>query len=121
MSTLSSVMAQDLSYNAPGKAAFHKVAKQVLRKVVKQLGLSKGEFTVRSNQAGYAVSGEVILHSDSVYVSVSEGYGGAKILYRACNGQKDFSGGTNHYMTPCELESDSGICRLRTLIDGAAA
>lgn len=84
---------------AEAKAYFHSAGKKFLREVAKELDLPKGTFEVRSNMGGIAVSGEVTLHSDTLYVQLSESCmrPGVDILFRSCRGRKDYSGGMNHW------------------------
>ena len=51
-----------------------------------------------SNRGGIAVSGEVTLHADDLYVQVSQSTMGsdAGILFRSCKGRHDYTGGQNH-------------------------
>jgi hypothetical protein len=56
-----------------------------------------GAWNVRSNQGGIAVSGEVTLHMDRVYIQIHQScVSGPSVLVRACNGQHDYTGGVNH-------------------------
>ncbi len=109
------VLNKDLSYNETDKATFHKEAKSVLRKVAKAMGLEKGEFDLRSNKGGIAVSGEVTLHSDNAYIQVSQSMGRPTVLYRSCNGRKDYSGGQNQYVDVSALLDDSTISKFKSL------
>lgn len=85
---------------AARKELFHSLGKKFLKAIATALDLKKGEFEVRSNQAGIAVSGEVTLHTNHIYVQLSEhsfGRRGISILYRTCKGQKDYTGGQNNF------------------------
>ena len=87
---------------AKDKATLHNSGRSFLKALADDLGLTKDQYTVRSNKAGIAVSGEVTLHADSLYVQLSESVmrpGQVGILYRSCQGQKDYSGGMNHHLT----------------------
>lgn len=119
---LQTIMDQDLGYNPSGKAAFHKAARRLLREVASQLGLSKSEFTIRSNEGGIAVSGDVTLHADSIYISIEQRFGGSDhyVLYRSCKGQGDYSGGCNNYMSVEDLESGDSVFRLQRVLQVAA-
>ena len=79
------------------KTTFHKQCKTILRKLAKELGLERGAYEVRSCLGGPAVMGEVILHTDSLYVVLSEYplVGGVQTMWRTCNGRKDYTGGRN--------------------------
>ena len=82
------------------KQAFHAEGKRFLKKVADALGLEKDSYDVRSNQGGMAVSGEVTLHSDTLYVQLYESATsrGVSVLYRSCASRKDYSGGQNHFI-----------------------
>lgn len=87
----------DEGYNK--KKSMHSKGRAFLRRLAADLGLPKGSYDIRSNVAGIAVSGEVTLHAERVYVQLAEWYsspGGVSVLYRACNGRKDYSGGRNN-------------------------
>ena len=102
---LSQILKTNLSYNAEGKEAFHKEGKRVLRLLVKELGLKKGEYEIRSNQGGIAVSGEVTLHADHWYIQVAQPCcQGGPVLWRLCQSQKDYTGMSNNYATALALE-----------------
>ena len=84
---------RSLSYCEPElKKAFHREGKKVLRKLAALMGLKKGQFDVRSNMAGIACSGEVILHTERLYVQIDQTIMGPQsvILMRTCNGRKDY-------------------------------
>ena len=90
------------------KAAFHSKGKAFMRKLAAELGLVKGSFDVRSNMGGIAVSGEITLHSDSLYVQLSEScmHRGGSLLYRSCKGRKDYTGGPNHFEKMADLKNE---------------
>jgi hypothetical protein len=92
------------------KAAFHKEGKQFLKSLAKALALRPGSFDIRSNLGGIAVSGEVTLHHERLYVQLSESaiQPGVSILYRSCQGRKDYSGGQNHFCAIGSLTSSDG-------------
>lgn len=106
---LCSVLESDLSYNESGKLLFHKEAKSALRKVAKTLQLNSNEFDLRSNKGGIAVSGEVTLHTESLYIQISQSMGQANVLFRSCNGIKDYSGGQNRYVKIESLLDDNTV------------
>ena len=81
------------------KKAMHSKGRAFLKRLADDLGLAKGAYDIRSNQGGIAVSGEVTLHGERIYVQLAEYYssrGGVSILYRSCNGRKDYGGGRNN-------------------------
>jgi len=87
-------------YDDLGKMDMHREAKRAMKALATALGLSKGDYDLRSNLSGTASSGEVTLHTDRLYVQVQVPVGmgpGVEILYRACKSRKDFSGEMNHF------------------------
>lgn len=105
LETLAKMASPINSYSAAGhikKAKMHSSGRAFLRRLAADLGLAAGTFDIRSNQGGIAVSGEVTLHGEAIYVQISEWYsakGGASVLYRSCKGRKDYSGGQNNSTT----------------------
>ena len=80
------------------KDEFHGTARLILRRVAKSLVqqgyLSPADYTIRSNKAGSAVLGEVILHTNWFYLMIGE----SGILYRLCNSLDDYTGGQNRWL-----------------------
>ena len=89
-----------LAYNPDLKEAFHQRGKALLRRIAGDLGYGKGGYDLRSNKGGTAVSGEITLHADDIYIQFAQYYGDAArgILYRECKNRQDFTGGRNLYM-----------------------
>ena len=93
------------------KKEFHKAGKKVLQWVLSQLG-TKGE--VRSCLGGPAVLGEVILHTDYVYVQLCQlrdkdiftNKTETKFMFRGCNGRGDFVGQRNHWYSYDDLANN---------------
>ena len=68
------------------------------------LQLASGTYEMRVCAGGPAVSGEVILHADALYVQVSiGGFGRGEILLRRCRGRADYVGERNHWARMAEL------------------
>lgn len=86
---------------APRKVRMHQQGRAFLKRLAADLGLAHGQFDIRSNVAGPAVSGEVTLHADHIYVQLSEHYScaGVGVLYRTCKHRTDYTGGRNHTTT----------------------
>lgn len=82
------------------KARLHREAKSVLRIVAKQLALNPGDYEIRSNLGGIAVSGEITLHSSTLYIQLSDSalFSGLQILFRRCKNMKDYCGEQNHFL-----------------------
>jgi hypothetical protein len=85
--------------DAAAKLLFHSRARSQLRRVATALGLQPGDYDLRSNQGGIAVSGEITLHTDHIYVQASQSAMGhhSGVLFRNCKGRKDYSGGPNNF------------------------
>jgi len=109
---LSTMPAGINSYSDVGharKQTLHSSGRAFLRRLAADLGLAPGSFDIRSNRAGIAVSGEVTLHAEWLYVQLGEsciGRGGVSVLYRSCKGRKDYSGGQNHWRTMAQMHAD---------------
>ena len=110
------IMAKDLGYNPVAKAEFHKEGRKALKRLAAFLELAPGSFEVRSNVAGIAVSGEVVLHGTEVYVMLEQRYlgPGNEVLYRRVAGRKDYTGERNHFADVGELvDTASFAAKLR--------
>ena len=80
------------------KNKFHSLARRRLRQVANALGLTSKDYDLRTNKAGIAVSGETTLHTDTLYIQISAGFSGlGEVMFRACDGRKDYSGRANHF------------------------
>ena len=87
------------SYAPDQKRRFHAAARARLRRLAAELGFPPAAFDLRSNQGGIAVSGEITLHHARIYVQVCQPSTRADsgILIRTCDGQRDYTGGRNHF------------------------
>lgn len=102
MKQLIDIQNNKFEYDYLNKTEFHKLAKAELRKLVKHLGMTRGTYDIRSNLGGDAVAGEVILHTEKVYLQIiTKGFGekGLRVMYRTCKGRKDYTGGQNNYVS----------------------
>ncbi len=88
------------SYDEEQKKRFHLAARARLRKLAAELRLPSGTYDIRSNKGGIAVSGEITLHHDRIYVQVCQSVMGSRssILIRTCKGRRDYTGGPNHFV-----------------------
>ena len=88
-----------VAYDAAGKRVFHSRARSQLRRLAVALGLKPGSYDLRSNPGGIAVSGEITLHADHIYVQASQPATGhdTGIMYRTCQGRTDYYGGANNF------------------------
>jgi hypothetical protein len=104
------------AYNDAQKRSFHATGRKRLRALATVLGLKAGTYEVRSNRGGVAVSGEVTLHGENLYVQICQPATGADsgILIRTCKGRKDYTGGPNNLLPLSWLdhtEALAGYCR----------
>lgn len=113
---------QRCAYDATQKHRFHVLAAARLRMLaVAHLGFAKGAFDLRSNPGGIAVSGEITLHHEAVYVQVSQpafAGGDIGILIRTCQGRRDYAGGHNHFAPLALLDDLPELARrVRTVME----
>ena len=95
------------AYAPEQKRCFHAAARARLRKLAATLGFAPASYDLRSNPGGIAVSGEITLHHEHVYIQVSQPATGhdSGILIRTCKGRRDYTGGRNHF-APLSLLDD---------------
>jgi len=60
------------AYDPEVKQRFHTAARARLRRLATTLGFPSGSFDLRSNPGGIAVSGEITLHHEDVYIQVCQ-------------------------------------------------
>jgi len=89
------------------KELFHKNAKAYLNELAKRMNLPKDSYSVRSNKGGPAVLGDVILHTDSLYINLGGSLYNNSFMYRKCQSQKDYTGGINTWMRYTDLVEKS--------------
>jgi hypothetical protein len=73
-----------VAYDADAKRRFHHQARCRMLDLADALGLEPDEYDLRSNQGGIAVSGEVTLHADRLYVQASQP--GPERIPASCSG-----------------------------------
>ena len=90
-----------VAYDPEAKRLFHARAQQQLKALAAALGLADDQYDLRSNEAGPGTSGEITLHTSSLYVQVRQSCMGpeAGILFRSCQGRRDYVGGVNNFAT----------------------
>ncbi len=95
------------------KRAFHNHARRQLKQLADALGLAPGSFDLRSNSGGIAVSGEATLHADHVYVQACQPAAGhdTGLLFRTCQGRKDYYGGPNNFASLDLLNRPEDLAR----------
>ncbi len=80
------------------KAEFLRTGKRILKTLATEyLKLPPGTFDLRTNPAGPAVSGDVILHGEHVYVQFEQSAMTRCFLWRTCKERRDYTGGPNHW------------------------
>jgi len=103
-----------VAYDDDAKRLFHNHARRQLRELADALGLTPGSFDVRSNQGGIAVSGEITLHAGHLYVQACQPAAGqdSGVLFRTCEGRKDYTGGRNNFASLDLLNDPSQLARI---------
>lgn len=111
-------------YNAEQKRSFHATARRRLRKLADLLGWAPNSYDLHNNQGGIAVSGEITLHHDRIYIQVSQPATGhdTGILIRTCEGRRDYHGGRNHFASLRLLDDLPALAvRIRAVAGDTAA
>jgi hypothetical protein len=105
---------KSVAYDANAKRLFHRRARRRLLDLAAALDLQPDDYDLRSNQGGIAVSGEVTLHADHLYVQVSQPATGSDtgILFRNCEGRRDYTGGRNNFASLDLLHRPDGLADL---------
>lgn len=82
-------------YNDELKEDYRKLGRKILKAIVELVGLKKGEYDIRWNPGGIAVSGDHTLHTDKFYLALHDNCGTGWFYWRTCKGRKDYTGGPN--------------------------
>jgi hypothetical protein len=104
-----------VAHDGEAKRAFHTQVRRRLRLLGTALGLTREGYDLRTVKADIAVSGEVTLHGDRIYVRVSQpaaGSGEEGILFRTCEGREDDTGGANNFASLDLLHQPKELARL---------
>jgi hypothetical protein len=103
-----------VAYDDDAKRRFHRETRRRLLELAAALDLKRCDYDLRSNQGGIAVSGEVTLHADRLYVQASQPATGSDtgILFRTCEGRRDYTGGRNHFASLDLLHRPAALARL---------
>jgi hypothetical protein len=109
-----SAFKKPVAYDAEAKRAFHTQARRRLRLLGTTLDLTRDAYDLRTTKAGIAVSGEITLHGDRIYVQVSQPATGhdSGILFRACEGREDYVGRANNFASLDLLHRPTELARL---------
>ncbi len=102
-----------VAYDAEAKRAFHHHARRRLKQLAEALGFAPQNYGLRSNAGGIAVSGEVTMHADHVYVQACQPATGhdTGLMFRTCQGRKDYHGGPNHFASLDLLNRPEALAR----------
>lgn len=101
---LATLALRGVGHDDAAKRLFHSEARKALRRLADALSLESDSYDLRVCAGGPAVSGEVVLHGEQLYVQVSlSGYGPGDILYRRVRDRRDYCGLRNHSATMREL------------------
>lgn len=113
-STINLIIQTGQNHDLHFKDQFHRYAKQYLKDIAVNMGLGTNEYEIRSNKGGPGVLGEVILHTDHLYVCMggSVSWGDKSFYYRTCKGRKDYTGGVNTFMKYKDLENPENVARI---------
>jgi hypothetical protein len=86
------------SVTGANKRRWHRLGQGLARTLALKMGLE--DYDIRSCKGGPAVSGEIILHAEWIYIQfgISCFDGKTQFMYRTCKGMKDYTGGMNRYM-----------------------
>ena len=102
-----------VAYSEERKRQFHLHARGRLRALADALKLSADSYELRSNPGGIAMSGEITLHTERVYVQVLQACVGVGwgVLVRTCKGRQDHTGGANHWLPLDALNDTATLSR----------
>ena len=108
----------NVSYQYEAKKAFLQRGRRQLRRVARAMGLVTGQYEVRVNRGGIAVSGEVTLHTDLIYCQLFQSClrRNARLMYRTCEGRKDYCGGQNNFLPGNVLNDADKVARILTTL-----
>jgi hypothetical protein len=110
-------------YHDTNKQEYKRLGLKLLRALASELGLEPKTFEVRFNPGGVAVSGDAILHSDCLYVTINMDRMGLGILVRTCKGRRDYTGGPNRWFSLERLKTSglSGLAAFARQVQSEAA
>lgn len=102
---LATLAIRGVAYDEAAKNLFHADGRRALHRLAIALGLSEGEFDIRSNRGHASQSGEITLQTDEVRVQLSlTALGpGHEVNYRRVRGRHDHLGDRARYAMVREL------------------
>lgn len=94
-----------VSFDEAAKRVFHHEGRQAMRRLAEALGLDPGSYDVRSDKGGVAISGDITLHGEEVWVRLSLGPFGPdhEVAFRKVRGRDDHCGDRNRWASIQEL------------------
>lgn len=96
------------------KERFHRTSKKILKDLAKAISLKKEDYEIRSDKGGSGVLGEVILHHKKLYMQI---FDYESVMYRTCEGLKDYCGGFNRYCMIWDLENPQYLNMFAQIVD----
>ena len=103
------------------KKKFHRLGKKILKQLAQDLNLPAGSYEIRSCLGGPAIWGDITLHAERIYIKLMEPLylGSAKrVMYRTCNGRKDYRGGSNEWCSIDGLMNEATLKIMRQIAHG---
>jgi hypothetical protein len=67
------ICSQNVGYDLERKEQFLKMSRKLAAITAQELGLEQESYDIRVNKAGIAVSGEVTLHGENIYIQFGQG------------------------------------------------
>lgn len=98
-------LSSNSSYDEGLKDRYRTLGKKILRFIVQELGLKKGEYEIRWNPGGIACSGDHTLHTDKFSLALHDNCGLGFFYWRTVKDRKDYTGGQNQNVHWKELSN----------------
>lgn len=105
------VQGNSFGYHPQNKSVFLHNTARLAERIAQDLELAPGSYDIRTNRGGIAVSGDVHLQSNSLYVSFtadSEFCGAKRFMFRRCRSRKDYVGLQNRWVDWMDLATAGG-------------
>jgi hypothetical protein len=85
------------AYDAEGEKDKEAFLAAVAKELARLMGLAEGTYEIRTNRAGIAVSGDVTLHGERIYVCLEQFCIPNGFYYRRVDGRTDYCGKFNRW------------------------
>lgn len=94
-----------VGYDEAAKRVFHAEGRAAMRRLAEALALDPGSYDIRSNKGGPAVSGEITLHGNEIWVRLSLDVFGPdhEVAFRQVRSRDDHCGDRNRWASINEL------------------